>query len=87
MNVSQWQMLLRTTSSCHGDLLGRQEGRTDVDAVVVPVRPRHVLVDVRVDPRHVERFFDYATVPLAVDWSAMRLQSFRGVGQVGLRRR
>lgn len=31
---------------------GKKAGLTDVDAVVVPVRPGHVLVDVGVNPRH-----------------------------------
>lgn len=31
---------------------GKKAGLTDVDAVVVPVRPGHVLVDVGVHPRH-----------------------------------
>lgn len=31
-------------------------GRTDVDAVVIPVCTRHVLVDVGIDPRHFERW-------------------------------
>lgn len=30
----------------------KKAGLTDVDAVVVPVRPGHVLVDVGVHPRH-----------------------------------
>lgn len=35
-------------------LFGRQAGHTDVDAIIVPVCSRHVLVDICVDPRHIE---------------------------------
>lgn len=44
--------------------LGWQVGHTDVDAVVVPVCPRHVLVDVRVYPRHVDRWASLSTYSL-----------------------
>lgn len=51
-NHRRWPWLWVAASSarcCDGRWLG---SLTDVDAVVVPVCARHILVDVRVDARH-----------------------------------
>lgn len=43
-------------------MAGERGKLTDINAVIVPVGPGHILVDIGVDSRHVGRLDDDATI-------------------------